>query len=85
MRSAISVPITTRLSTFIIKELPGVRSVRKDPDLGYALRSVSNSSGYRIYAGAEVKKKKKKTYQVGPTEYTLVLLSRVIRDGNVKP
>lgn len=83
MRSAISIPITTRLFIFIIKELPGVRSVRKEPDLGYALRPVSNSSGYRIYAGAEVKKKK--TYQVGPTEYTLVLLSRVIRDGNVKP
>lgn len=51
------IPISTRLSTFIIKELPGVRSVRKEPDLGYALTPVSNSSGYRIYAGAEVDKK----------------------------
>lgn len=71
------------LSIFIVKELPGVGIIRKEPNVGYASTPVSNSSGYRICAGAKVKKEE--TYQVGPTKYTLALLSRVIRDGNVKP
>lgn len=56
-RLAVDFNFSTRLSTFIIKELPGVRSVRKEPDFGYASTPVSNSSGYRIYAGAEVRRK----------------------------
>lgn len=55
------IPIS--LSIFIIKELPGVRIIRKEPDLGYALTPVSNSSGYRLYAGAKVKKKHTKLAQ----------------------
>lgn len=54
--TVISIPISTRLSIFyifIVKKLPGGKSVREEPDFGYTLTSVSNSSGDRIYAESE--------------------------------
>lgn len=65
-----------------VGRLPGVaRSFRKEPRL-YALTPVPNTSGCRIHAGVAVRsRKKKKTRQVGPTEYAVALLSRVTRDG----